>query len=67
MEMNLPISTEGQTFCQLKKAISATFKRSTPCNLRSALGGTGVEREKESPGAQNLLQSPGVFATMSSI
>lgn len=38
MEMNLHIFTEGQTFCQLRKAISATFKRSTPCNLRSALG-----------------------------
>lgn len=46
MEMNLHIFTEGQTFCQLRKAISATFKRSTLCNLRSALGGMG-QREKK--------------------
>lgn len=63
--MNLHIYTEGQTFFHLRKVIYANFKRSTPCNLRFALG---EERgEERIPGAKHLLSSSELSATTSSI
>lgn len=49
----------------MKKVVSARFKRSTPLDLASVLGED--RGKKESFGAKALLQSSGLFATMSSI
>lgn len=57
MEMNLHIYTEGQTLFYLRKVIYANFKRSTPCNLRFALGGAGEGEDSWCQAAASKLRA----------